>query len=71
MDQYPLTDTKFQDVHFFVLEISYPIILGMHFLNDFSIAIHAREKILTLTSIEGNSLKIATELKKYPVGETG
>ena len=48
------------------------IILSVHFLNDFSIAIHPRDKMLTLTSVEGNSLKITTELKKkYPVGETG
>ena len=68
--QYPLTDTKFQTVYFNILEISCPIILGMHFLYDFSISIHPRCKTLTLTSVEGNALQIITEAKrKYPTGE--
>ena len=38
----PLTDTKFEEVTFYVLEISCSIILGMTFLYDFSIIINPR-----------------------------
>ncbi len=38
-----LVDTKFEEVTFYVLEISCPIILGMTFLYDFSIMINPRE----------------------------
>ena len=70
VEEYPLTDTMFQEVSFTILEISCPIILGMNFLNTFSISIHPRQKTLTLTSVDGNTLQIVTEAKrKYPAGE--
>ncbi len=60
----------FQEVSFNILEISCPIILAMNFLNTFSISINPRQKTLTLTSVEGNTLQIVTEAKrKYPTGE--
>ena len=50
---YPLTDVKFEEVTFYVLEISCSIILGMTFLHDFSITINPRQQILLVPSVEG------------------
>ena len=49
----PLTDTKFEEVTFYILDISCSIILGMTFLHDFSIIINPRHQCLTLSSVEG------------------
>ncbi len=68
----PLTDTKFEEMTFYVLEISCSIILGMTFLHDFSIVINPRKQTLTLSSVEGTYLRIPSETRrKLPADEAG
>ena len=57
---YPDTDFKFEDVIFYILEISCPIILGMTFLHDFSVMINPREQYLLVPSVQGTQLRIAS-----------
>jgi len=64
----PLTDVKFEDVTFYILEISCQIILGMNFLYDFSVMINPRERTLIVPSVTGTQLTIPTDAnrKKLP-----
>ena len=66
-------DIKFEDVTFYALEISCPVILGMTFLYDYSILVNPREQTLWVPNVEGSYLKIPSDpgRKQLPVAETG